>query len=67
MKLMIISKDIQKENRTKISIKKRKFRISLFNAKIFRLKLLFFLKRPEIGNFTICDPVADPKKYDPVT
>jgi hypothetical protein len=42
MKFVIINKDIRKENRTKILIKKRKFKKSLFNAKIFKLKLLFF-------------------------
>ena len=45
--------DIRKENRTKKLIKKRRFRKSLFNAKILRLTLLLFLKCPEIGNFTI--------------
>ena len=53
MKLATISKDIRKENRTKILIKKRKFKKSLFNAKIFRFKLKFFSKCPEIGKITI--------------
>ena len=53
MKLAIISKDNRIENRTKIVIKKRKFKKSLFNAKIFRIKLLFYLKCPEIGKFAI--------------
>ena len=39
--------DIRKENRMQISIKKRK---SLFNAKIFRLKILCL----EIANFKMC-------------
>ena len=43
MKLSIISKDIRKENRTKILIKKRKFKKSLFFVKKFRFKLPFFL------------------------
>ena len=37
----------------KILIKKRKFKKSLFNAKIFRFKLKFFSKCPEIGKITI--------------
>ena len=53
MKLATISKDIRKENRTKILIKKRKFKKSLFNAKIFRFKLKFFSKCPEIGKSRI--------------
>ena len=53
MKLATISKDIRKENRTKILIKKRKFKKSLFSAKIFRFKLNFFSKCPEIGKITI--------------
>jgi hypothetical protein len=53
MKLATKSKDIRKENRTKILIKIRKFKKSLFNAKIFRFKLKFFSKCPEIGKNTI--------------
>ena len=61
MKLATISKDIRKENRTKILIKKRKFKKSLFNAKIFRFKLKFFSKCPEIGKITILKPNQIPK------